>query len=119
MLGATTKVTMKATATPRDTNPGQSRREMAVVDTPDLPSLQLSTQGTQPVRGTPLRDDRAGGTVNGSSFPDEVGQRIGQRFRGFLGDVVSGVDAVASHVGSPVAPDHERVAVQLFQAVLQ
>jgi hypothetical protein len=51
------------------------------------------------------------------------GEEADERFRKcggcFLRDVVSGFDAVSSHIGSPVLPDEPRVAVELFEVVAE
>jgi hypothetical protein len=54
MFGTARTKAMNATAIPTPTNPGQKRRELADVGTPDNPRTQSAIQGT--LYGYVLRD---------------------------------------------------------------
>jgi hypothetical protein len=83
---------------------------MAITDRPSAdhpPSLPRDARITRGIRAR----------ASGSGGREELAQPGGQLGRRFLGDVVAAVDGLASDVVGPVAPDGERVTIEIFEVV--
>jgi hypothetical protein len=65
----------------------------------------------------PRVTDGPGAGASRSGWREEFAQLSGQLDRCLFGDVIAAVDGLAADVDGPVAPDGERVAVEIFEVV--